>query len=686
MPLPKPVLDSRTFEQLVAEQRGQIPRLATAWTDFNLSDPGITLLDLVAWLAEQDFYRFDRVSPEMLRAFLRLAGVTPLPPQTAAAVPLFTTAGAAPVALPDMTQVASANGGVTFETERALIVSPAILTQILAGDPLADVTAANAAAYDPAVDPILGTFPPFGAAPKPGATLVLGFDRALGNPGDEVSLYVWTTTSESDAEKRIAIVADWMEAVAIATEDCPGLVHAVPDWRRHYSVRTVWEYHAGPGEWHPLANVDDETRALTLSGFVRFTIPSDHTAGEPDPLFAIRCRMTRGHFECPTRLDRIAINAVAARHAETIDGDEIVGESRGHALERYLTKRAPIVAGSMALTLVHGVDTDTAWQEVAEWDEVGAHDRRYRMEYEAGALTTGDGLRGVVPPVDWELHLTYRVGGGIAGNVDAGTLTTIPASARNIARVTNWAIVSPALSVAQPFRAFGGAAAETLQHAQARAIDAQAEPQKAVTLDDFVHLALRTPGLPVGRAYAIANRHPSFSCAPALGSVTVVVVPDCRGPRPMPGSDMLRAVARYLERRRLVTTEVHVVAPHYVGVTVSATLHLKAGTDASAAAVASTARATLAAFFNPLTGGPDAGGWPAGRGVYRTEVMALLASLDHVARVTDLGLLVEGDSSPRCSNVEICPADLIASGPHQIAVRVGPASRALRRSVEHECP
>ena len=43
MPLPKPTLDNRSFDQLVAEGRSQIPRLAPQWTDHNASDAGITL-------------------------------------------------------------------------------------------------------------------------------------------------------------------------------------------------------------------------------------------------------------------------------------------------------------------------------------------------------------------------------------------------------------------------------------------------------------------------------------------------------------------------------------------------------------------------------------------------------------------------------------------------------------------
>ncbi|MEJ6890790.1 hypothetical protein, partial [Bradyrhizobium diazoefficiens] len=70
MPLFEPALDTRTFDELVTESRGRIPRLAPTWTDHNTSDPGITLVELVAWLVEQNLFRLDRVPDDEVRAFL----------------------------------------------------------------------------------------------------------------------------------------------------------------------------------------------------------------------------------------------------------------------------------------------------------------------------------------------------------------------------------------------------------------------------------------------------------------------------------------------------------------------------------------------------------------------------------------------------------------------------------------
>jgi hypothetical protein len=157
----------------------------------------------------------------------------------------------------------------------------------------------------------------------------------------------------------------------------------------------------------------------------------------------------------------------------------------------------------------------------------------------------------------------------------------------------------------------------------------------------------------------------------------VVVVPNCPGPRPEPGPDFLKAVERYLDRRRSLTAEVHVTGPCFLPVTVHAHLHVRPGTDATA--LAARARQALQAFFHPLTGGPEGEGWPIGRHVYRAEVFSLLSALPGVEYVDDLGLQGQDDREPRCANLPVCPDCLVVSGEHQIrisAVRPGEMSRS----------
>lgn len=186
-----------------------------------------------------------------------------------------------------------------------------------------------------------------------------------------------------------------------------------------------------------------------------------------------------------------------------------------------------------------------------------------------------------------------------------------------------------------------------------------------MTLADFEALALATPGVPVARARALADHHPALPCFPALGNITVVVVPHCPDGRPTPGPDLLLTVKRHLDRRRTLTTELHVIGPTYALVIVHARLHVETRRDADLTALAQKA---LDHFFDPLHGGPEGDGWPIGRDVYRAEVMALLSGLPGVVYVDKFGLQTEGDTEPRCGNLPVCADHLLASGSHRIQV------------------
>jgi predicted phage baseplate assembly protein len=324
-------------------------------------------------------------------------------------------------------------------------------------------------------------------------------------------------------------------------------------------------------------------------------------------------------------------------------------------------------------------------------------------------------LRASVLPAGFTVHARWQRGGGTAGNLAARTLSGLPATAENLALAPALGGLAQPLAVDQPFAATGGAGRESLDALRARAWTLAGTVDKAVTLADFERLALATPGVPVARAHAVAGLWPELPCYPAPGLVAVVVVPHCRLPAPMPGRALLEAVRAWLEPRRLVTSEVRVIAPRYRAVGVRATLHLAAEAEAGAAAVLRQAEDAIRRFFDPLTGGPEGGGWPVGRPVYRTELLALLAGLPGVLRVTGFGLLSGGggtrggcgscggastggcaggcgsapaaqpdDGTARCDNVTLCAHELVRPGRHRLRVAAAwPLD--LQRSSPHEC-
>ena len=694
MPLPKPALDNRDFDQLVAEGTARLPRLAPAWTNYNKSDPGITLLELLAARTESSIYRLDRTPPALIRSFLRLTGIEQQRALCAEAI-ITVSSLDAPQTLPGGIQIGTAALAALFQLSEDMHVSAARLLSVTAAG--VDVTAVNATGSGipgweaPSGFAALGTDPTLSGAAD--GVLYLGFDRPLNAPGSPINLYAWTEDPAADRAVRLALIADYNATVAEALVCCPSVnPPAVPDWRLHYSVRTVWEYFGGGTGWSPLADVEDATRALTLSGVIRFTSPAGMQAGGPGAPYAtqyfVRCRVIAGTYQCVPLLSRIALNAVAASNAIDLVQPQLLGTSQGHATEIFALDFAPVVPASTRLTVTTASGPDTSWQEVSNWDLSGPHDKHYLLDRTVNTISSGNGAAAHPLPAGAQLTLDYQVGSGTAGNISARSLVQFSPSARNTTLyqaangglVPNWAN----WSIDQPFDALGGADDESLAASESRANDVVFAATRAVTLADFTRLACTVPGIAVARAQALTDYYPELPCFPAAGSVTVVVVPQCCDTRPIPSADFLAGIARYLERRRTLTTEVHVIAPCYMTVVVSATLNLDSGVDATATRAA--AILALDNFLDPLTGGADGTGWPIGRAIYRAEIMALLARVPGVLTVTGLGLAFDTDGAPRCGNLPLCPECLALSGSHVLMTSGRPSAPIIDRSKPHECP
>src|SRR5215471_11120165 len=109
MLLPTPKLDDRSFQDILDEARRRIPQYCPEWTDHNLSDPGITLLELFAWMTDVLLYRLNRVPDKNYRAFLELIGLRLQPARPARADVAFRLTAPQPeeVTIPRGTAVAT---------------------------------------------------------------------------------------------------------------------------------------------------------------------------------------------------------------------------------------------------------------------------------------------------------------------------------------------------------------------------------------------------------------------------------------------------------------------------------------------------------------------------------------------------------------------------------------------------
>jgi len=72
MSIKLPNLDIKTYQEISDEMIASIPKYTDKWTNHNPSDPGITIIELLSWIAETTLYRINRVPDESYVNFLRL--------------------------------------------------------------------------------------------------------------------------------------------------------------------------------------------------------------------------------------------------------------------------------------------------------------------------------------------------------------------------------------------------------------------------------------------------------------------------------------------------------------------------------------------------------------------------------------------------------------------------------------
>ncbi|MBJ93249.1 MAG: hypothetical protein CMP23_02105 [Rickettsiales bacterium] len=109
MPIESPDLDDLTYAEIVERAKQLIPVYCPEWTNYNDSDPGITLVQLFAWMTEMVIYRLNRVPDSTYIHFLNFIGE-----RQGAALPATSLVSfqklndrRAPVMVPRLTEVAT---------------------------------------------------------------------------------------------------------------------------------------------------------------------------------------------------------------------------------------------------------------------------------------------------------------------------------------------------------------------------------------------------------------------------------------------------------------------------------------------------------------------------------------------------------------------------------------------------
>ncbi|MEJ8822321.1 putative baseplate assembly protein [Variovorax humicola] len=231
---------------------------------------------------------------------------------------------------------------------------------------------------------------------------------------------------------------------------------------------------------------------------------------------------------------------------------------------------------------------------------------------DAGAawLRFGDGLHGRRPPSGTRFSAIYRIGNGRAGNVGAQTLTQIVAD--------NPAI----LGVRQPLAAQGGTDPESIASVRAKAPFALRTQQRAVTVDDYGRVAAALPGIQSAAATMrwTGSWHTVFITAEKLGGGALT-------------DDDRNAIKKALEGLRMAGHDIEVEAPIPVPLDVS--MRVTAKPDYFRADIA---RAVAQVFSSRMLPNGKLGffhpdNFRIGQDVYSSPLYAAAMAIDGVASV-----------------------------------------------------
>jgi len=561
MSLVPPQLDDRQFDDLRTEALQRVRLSCPEWTDFNVSDPGITLVELFAWFTELMLYRMNQVPDKLHGELLSLVGIQPEPAKPAQALIEFIPPdNNCPRIVARLTESAPIDAGgerpLKFQTQRDLAMVRSALNAIVRKLPGQadedDLTKLNDL-------PDRG-FDPFGQTGTPESELRLRFaaaakeDQAGQVFPDVITLHVtgMKRTGNNDY---------------LVPQDTPFAVQP-------QAPPLSWEARMDGDAWEPLEVIEDETRSFERDGFIRIAgprraVPIPRPAGAATGrqnqqsfkyAFELRCRVGGAGFAFgrAPRFRRLAYNAVYAS-ALTTEKEDFLGTSTGMQGQPFSLRNHPVDPESLKLvTRVSEAGNrppDIEWTKVDDFSESLPSQTHFVLDAANGKISFGDDSHGQIPAAGLRVVATsYQAGGGALGNVDAKKIKfTVPDGTNS-------------------FPAIKGSDAEAVEGLRQRAAARLRSRDRAVTSADFEELAVRKGQM--ARAKAIAGLNPDL---PELvgrmpGTVTVFVVsnPRMEGNAPPWASDAeIDRVKTVLDECRMVGLELFVQAARIAPVKVS---------------------------------------------------------------------------------------------------------------------
>jgi len=597
-----PNLFKKRFDDLMEIGRARIPALAPEWTDHNAHDPGITLMELLAWVAEAQLYSLSRVRRDERSAYASLLGIAASGTESATGIIWADREDPdSPYKLFRNSSVIPSDAPIRIAGASAPIFTPQFRLLWMPGEIERLETRTRGRRLDHTRTNELGgaIFSPFGDRPGPRTVLAMTFSCR-----DQAGMF---GASRPETEGAL-----WPIGVRVAPAVADGGRSQTSGVKRATSLTATL---VGDDERTRLRIVSDTTQGLMTSGVILLDLANVTKSHEQ---FTIEFRSQNG-FARPPRIAQFEPNVIPIQQGITVTNE--VQDANGMPNLTFALKEPGLrfASGEAPVTVeVAEEGRWSLWRPCTELSENGPEDTVYEFDLKAKEITFGNGVNGRIPPARSPIRITYKISDGEDGNV---------------ARNRKWNVTGFAgVFGVNPDPVTGGTSASDFDRQRREARVTARKDHALITSKDIEAAALDLSLLEVARAWVVkpAER------LPRTGVVTLVALRSRSGgaesDEPLETSRWLDAIRRQLVPHLPLGTRLVVERPVYRDFSIAAIVEVYTGLDPGT--VKTNIEGELAmrlALTGPSARRP-------GVPVNKRDVAAWIREVDGVSRISELEL------------------------------------------------
>lgn len=549
-----PEVIARRFSDLMEMGRARLPGLAPDWTDHNAHDPGITLMELLAWVSEAQLYSLGRTRRDERAAYAALFGLAPggtepargllWPDHKDISAPVATHAQSVVIPADATVRVLDADTPEFRPDGRQLWIPGRVnkLVARLANGKEVDFTVINRRGGS--------AFLPFGADAGSGDVLAMEFE-CRGDGG----IFPPRRADAEGALWAIGVRAD--KSLNPDAEEVESRFAPAPAQTGTSLTATL----VTPDDRVPLKIVSDSSRGLLRTGVLRLDLSGVKASPRA---FTIELRASRG-FERPPRLLQIEPNVLPIVQGQTVVKESHVATGLPDWSFQLDVPGLRFAPSQSPLRLEVDDGATTEWSRRERLTDAGPQDQVFTLDTTTDQVAFGNGVNGRVPPAGAKVRVTYAVSGGPQGDVAANR---------------KWRVGGFLGSFGvNPEAVAGGLSRTQLLDERREARRLSRDDHALVSAQDIVGAASKLPLLEVSRAWILSPDR----ALPRTGVVTLVAMrarrTEAEGGSEPETARWLEAIRRQLAPRMPLGTRLAVRGPRYIGFSVRAQIEVSGGQD-----------------------------------------------------------------------------------------------------------